>query len=292
MSFKRRKGSKRAGADLPFGRVHATQRGHGIDAEYEEVVEDTWNDDIPGPQEFGGDALPFATPNFGSSGFVSSSSSSSTTTMNPQPIKLFKPRAKIFPPTNEEIQLLAGLSASKSELKHRSFNLYWIQPVEAGIIQNFSPMPCGSTNITRIGNKVNWHSVHLRGFVYAEVRNGVSRTDMYLIWDKQPNGATATSAMLFASTGTSLMNYDYRDRFEVVIHQHWEFGYNFADLSTSPTILPIEIYKSLEGFSTTYKGTDDLIGSVATGNWLLVFVNSDDANVVDVEISPRFLFYE
>lgn len=149
----------------------------------------------------------------------------------------------------------------------------------------------GSDMQNRIGRKTCIEKSYLRGFITLEAASDTlsgcasesQAARIMLVWDSQPNGATAAIADILKDPGNatqSQLNMDYRDRFKVI----WEKNFTF-----DPLIIPggavnanimnrtcyfFKKYKKLKLetiFNNTNGGT---IADISSGALLLVTIGT------------------
>jgi len=89
-------------------------------------------------------------------------------------------------------------------------------------------IPQGVTESTRVGRKCVIKSIQIRGrniTAYAATANPVGSTHLFLILDKQCNGAAAAAADVFTGTGFDIVmrNLSNNERFQVL--KKWEYTY-------------------------------------------------------------------
>lgn len=85
----------------------------------------------------------------------------------------------------------------------------------------------GVTGFNRVGQKIHVRSVDCIFNVRAPVSNtNGSFCDLFLVWDKQPDGNTAAAGTIFVSPTTNLTftNRDNLDRFMILRREHCNFA--------------------------------------------------------------------
>jgi len=128
----------------------------------------------------------------------------------------------------------------------------------------------GDDSTNRDGRITYAKSIKLEGYVgHAVPASGVQMlAAVYLIWDKQGNGAAPAITDIFnLSSSTSPLNLNNRDRFTVLRHQ--AFALNTAINSINHRM---SIYVNLNKpeFKTVYGGTGATVASINTGALYLV----------------------
>lgn len=83
------------------------------------------------------------------------------------------------------------------------------------------PVAQGTSDIQRVGLKWRDKAVHVRGQLYIDAADtsGHVPVQLYYVWDRQPNGALATSAQILdpaTSVFEGFLNLEYQDRFTIL----------------------------------------------------------------------------
>ena len=104
-----------------------------------------------------------------------------------------------------------------------------------------------------------------------------------LVWDKQPNGTLATTAMILSVAGTacSYVNLDNRERFVVLMDKHYALGPQQVTAATAAlgnVTSVVNKYKRLPiGSDIIFDGTGGGIADINTGALLLVTIGTSVA---------------
>lgn len=154
----------------------------------------------------------------------------------------------------------------------------------------------GTDFTNRIGRKIHLQSVQVRGQL-----NGVddtivpNRSDLYIIYDKQPNGALPAIGDIFTqATSNSFLNLDNRERFRVLCHRTYVLGATTPatpGLSLAPGIHAVEVYQHLKDVDTVFDGTTNAIGDINSGSLLMVWIGNELSTTgaeADVCVRVRF----
>ena len=202
-------------------------------------------------------------------------------------------------PSNRDVELLSTLSQGPTTGRHQMKTIY---PGSAGVYATAaSPtlllvngLGAGALIYDRVGRQVHLHSFHMKLYLQPSVGDYASRTDVYLIYDRQTNGALpAVLDILEESLSMALPRFDNRHRFEVLLHRSYstcppnsQYGYggNCGCID--------DVFKKLDGRLTQYKGDNSLIGSIASGSLLLLIIGRDEGNGDYVEFSYRLVYSE
>jgi len=144
----------------------------------------------------------------------------------------------------------------------------------------------GSTSITREGNQCYWKTIQVKGFIaHSCAQDAVtvlpSRSDLYIIYDDQPGAAVPTNAEIVTASSTeSFINLDYRERFRVLHHSTYLLGGRkyvaTTTYGTGPEIQPVDVYVKCN-VRTSFKGTDNSIGSISKGAIYIFTLNDNSA---------------
>jgi len=112
-------------------------------------------------------------------------------------------------------------SRSSGELKFFDTAISFTADLTSEVVAQLSLIAQGTTDVTRIGRKATIKSINVVGqFNLAPGANAVGNTTvaMYVILDKQCNGAAATQSEIFTSADirTALRNLDNSERFVIL----------------------------------------------------------------------------
>lgn len=148
-----------------------------------------------------------------------------------------------------------------------------------GSVTLVNGMAQGSDFTNRIGRKYTNVAVQLEGFLSPQDSTvGTTKCRIMLIYDTQPNSALPViTDVLTASTSSSFMNLNNRDRFKVLCDENYTLGpvNNTASqaFAGSPTAQNISIYKKIN-LETICDGTTAAIGDVQSGSIFLLTIGS------------------
>lgn len=95
-----------------------------------------------------------------------------------------------------------------------------------GSITLLNGMARGTTALTRIGQKINIKSIEIRTVNFATLSTGINQVHrMFIVQDKQCNGAAPTISQILASTGTfAPRNLENRKRFRIMWDKFFVVG--------------------------------------------------------------------
>lgn len=148
------------------------------------------------------------------------------------------------------------------------------------------PVP-GSDYTNRIGRKVNWQSLYVKGRIYLEAASSLSDTNvpsnqarLIFLYDKQPNGALPSiTDILTSADPTSHLNLNNRDRFTVLKDKMFVFDpYSrvaATDLGNwNQTVHQIKFFKKLNLETVYNAGTAGTVADINTGSIIVVSVGT------------------
>jgi len=175
--------------------------------------------------------------------------------------------------------------------------------VTTSLVQQIGVVSIGSAITQRVGAKIKWKSVQIRGKVYPNADASIPTLGSFLIvYDRYPKGdAVPTAAQILASaSATALLQDSNRTRFVIVRRLDFVTG-PYAVSATRPSvadsIIFVDEYVKLRGLQATYIGSDAGAGSGGMGDirtgalYVLPIGDTDGANghcTCDFNIRVRF----
>jgi len=151
----------------------------------------------------------------------------------------------------------------------------------------------GTDFTNRIGRKVVWKSVQIRGLwlpADATVSNNLCR--ICLVWDTQPNGALPAISDIFnQALGNSMLNLNNRDRFKMIMDKQFIAAEYSAVGQAVPGTGHIKAFRKLSGLETIFDGTTNAIGDIQSGSLLLVTLGTQptaSSHVLTAAVRCRF----
>lgn len=150
----------------------------------------------------------------------------------------------------------------------------------AGSVTYISGTGTGDDDSSRDGRQIFAQSIQVHGIVQPEDdTTDPCYSRVLIVLDRQPNGALATIANIFASaTSTSFMNLNYRDRFVILAEWSGVIGKVStaaqSAIAGSPTVQHVKLYKDLNDLRITYAGTTASIADASTNALLLVTIGN------------------
>lgn len=155
--------------------------------------------------------------------------------------------------------------------------------VQAGaIVSNILAIAQGTTEITRVGGKINVVNFNLRGQVRGLTATGVPGAFRYIVfWDKQCNGAApAVTDVLATAELNSFLNMDNVDRFQVIKDKI--VINNFGAISPTPlwylnTVLMKCNYKC--NVPIHYSSTTGAIAEIKSNNLCILLISERSTSI-------------
>lgn len=138
----------------------------------------------------------------------------------------------------------------------------------------------GSQSVQRIGRKVRFTSLQIRGFIFPQSATTVhSYNRMVVLYDRQANGAlpnftdvfqdeTSAAAPATSNTPTCFINLNNRDRFVVLSDRSFCVGavQSATGYTGSPTTYPVDLYRKIN-LETQFNGANaGTVGDITTGS--------------------------
>lgn len=201
----------------------------------------------------------------------------------------------------------------KEEAKHYdTYDAGTVVTVAAPATYNIGTMSLGNTDSTRVGFAVSASSVQVRMQLKTNAVNASSiRIRVMLIWDSQPNGASAASAVILDnSVITDLTfaphNYDFIKRFKFLHDRVYNITPNIqaqssitnnltataTDTLASVNVVSksIQIFKKLNR-QIKYHANGGTVADIQTNNLFLLVLSDQAANGPTIELGIR-LYYK
>jgi len=156
-------------------------------------------------------------------------------------------------------------------------------------------IPANDTESGRDGRKITVTAIQMKGHVsyFPATETNPVVAHMYLVLDKQCNGAAAAVTDVFTNTNlaTQFRNLANSDRFVILKHWHWDFNFT-AGVSGAfaATTRTFEFYKKCN-IPMFYSGTAGAITEIRSNNLFLVAGSnnvSDDLAVMVGNARIRF----
>lgn len=202
-----------------------------------------------------------------------------------------------------------GAAPIRAELKYSNFafsNGPTVEGVSTGVMpigtitHQLAGLGCGNDYNQRIGRKVSWKSMQIRGHVCRPLGGQMVSWRLLIVQDTQANGIAAGISNVLEGSWTSttdavvynrsfgFINPTNRNRFKILFDKVGTFGPGFcnklgefaaADVTpaggSALDNVPISKYIKLN-FDTTYGGISNDTGSISTNGILMFLLSSGD----------------
>ena len=173
------------------------------------------------------------------------------------------------------------------ELKYND-NAFATDATTTGAIVALNNMAAGDTALLRDGNKILNKSVQLRFTLENEASNQNNVVRMLVVYDKQPNLATATIAgagtgPLDSITIQSLRQVATASRFKVLMDRVYNIN-STSDTAGALQIIHDEIYFKVPEDCQMTQFADGASAAPITGNLLLMYFGNVAAGAGDVNV--------
>lgn len=138
----------------------------------------------------------------------------------------------------------------------------------------------GDTSTTRTGQSIKMDRLDLRFYAEANATTILNLVRVIVVYDKQSNAASMTSADLLVSTNpNSPYTFGSQNRFTPLYDENFALNYNGTGIITKSLTLPANQHVT---YSTSNAGT---IADIITGGLFLLVASRDLAN------PPSFTYY-
>ncbi len=158
-------------------------------------------------------------------------------------------------------------------------------------------IPQGVTESTRVGRKAFIHSINGHGKMTLSpgaAANGSASVFMYLILDKQANGAAAGVTDVFTGTGLSTALHNLVNSQRFIVLKKWNLAFNAgAGVTTAynTTVKLWTLYKRFKSLPIEYSSTTGAITEIKSNNLFLMAGTgglTDDLVSINGTIRLRF----
>lgn len=160
-----------------------------------------------------------------------------------------------------------------------------------GSIALVATVPQGTTVNSRVGKKILWKGIQIRGQVSGDTTTLITVCAAMLIYDKRPQGSLpAITDILNSATQNSFLNDANSARFTVLKRWDWSVVGNAAASNLADTsIYAIDDYIKLKGKKCIFKAAGTgAIGDIDEGAIYIVTVGNAAAGTGDAVISLGF----
>lgn len=169
-----------------------------------------------------------------------------------------------------------------------------------GSVTLINGIATGTDYNNRLGRKVEFTSVHVKGYVYPEDTTVVeSFARLMVVWDSDVDGVAPTITDILAqSSSISFNNLNNRNRFRVLINEEFAIGAVQSTISAtvgsttgSPTVYPIDRFVKLPSLVQIAQGTTNTVASIQEGAlWMVVIGNNGASNGSIFQVATRCRF--
>ena len=146
----------------------------------------------------------------------------------------------------------------------------------AGTVTLINPLAAGAGVDQRVGRQAYMRYVNVGGMISpVGVLATPARSDVYVIYDRQPSGALPNiNTILQANETGSQLNLEYRERYVVIAHETYVIGApQVAGPSISPNVHAVSIAKRFN-LRTTFIADAAAIASISSGALYLVTIGN------------------
>jgi len=185
-----------------------------------------------------------------------------------------------------------GWSNMKGELKYFDTTAATYTADNVGYIIPLNAMATGTDANTRIGKQIYMKSVHVHGIVN---NSGGATTPSFvrimLVWDAQANNTLGVfnNDILVTSSSLSELNLNNRQRYTILRDMKMNIARETGGADAGRTI---DMFVNLGNKKTTFSGTSNGIGNVATGALLLCVIGNIASGAPEATLSARVRFYD
>jgi len=148
-----------------------------------------------------------------------------------------------------------------------------------GDIELLNNVQAGSLLVNRTGSRIMMSQLQIRGVVKSNINTTVASCALYIVYDRQPQGALpAITDILDSVSSNSFQRLENRDRFSILLRRRWSFEGSTA-APTSDTIRTVDSVLYLNRPTTFTAGAgSDIIQDIRSGALYAVFVGDAPAN--------------
>lgn len=177
-----------------------------------------------------------------------------------------------------------AVKAAMSLLGEKKFVDTTSSPVfdTTGTIKLLATVPVGPGANERIGKKINWKSLQVRGRILAGSTGTVADPSLLIVYDKRPTGTLpAITDILESAQSKALNNAQNENRFRILRRFDWAMAGNSTTPATGTEVVSADFFLPLKGLVAEYKSAlstgTGAIADIDTGALYLVTVGSNGA---------------
>lgn len=203
--------------------------------------------------------------------------------------KVFKPVTKLAPVKRFKQYMPPKLSLI--EKNYLDVNTT-VSANSTGSITLLNGVSQGTGATQRIGLRMNVDSIQWSLYLTALSAATTQYVRMFLVWDKNPNGATPTVSAVIDIAGGQYINLVNRDRFQILKMYETVLLGNNSSLITEATAKSFTGYKKLNVQTLHNSGTTGVIGDIQQGAlWLICYgTAAAGTSAANVEVRSRLRF--
>jgi len=172
--------------------------------------------------------------------------------------------------------------------------------VSAGTVTMLNVVPVGAGIQQRVGKKIMLKSIQLRGELVNKTSATTNDVAYCIVYDKKPGAAAPAITDIFNTDSVhSFNNTENSDRFRILRRVDATLVGGDTTGRVANTILQVDEYISLKGYTTTYKSNSSTgtgaVGDVSEGAlWLVTLGNNVAAGNLNANLNVgcRLRFYE
>lgn len=161
-----------------------------------------------------------------------------------------------------------------------------------GSIVHLSPVPQGTTVVTREGKSFVCRKLQVRGIFQADVTTTTAFVAAYIVWDKQPNKALAAVTDIFNTVDAySFTKRENNGRFVILKKWIYAMAGNITTPATGKEFIRCEKYMNLPAglvVECTQADTTGVITNTINGALLLVTMGDVVAGTADANFIAGF----
>jgi len=162
-----------------------------------------------------------------------------------------------------------------------------------GSVTHIAIVPQGASVNQRIGKRITWKGMQIRGFVQAKAATTIAKGTILIIYDRDPSGSPpalpAVGDILASASANAFLNDANSDRFRVLRRIDVSVTGNSATPATGREGQVIEEYVDLKGLKSVFKAVaSGAIGDISDGALYLCVVGNIAAGTTDITATLSF----
>lgn len=143
----------------------------------------------------------------------------------------------------------------------------------------------GVSQQQRIGKKIMWKNIQVRGYVNANPTTTVTHGAWFLVYDKRPKQSAVPSLtdILVSANSLDFTNPDNHDRFSILCRRQYVFAGNSAAPTTGKEIYDVNEFIKVNRECVFMSAGTGAIGDIEKGALYLVTVGQSAAGTTDAD---------